>query len=281
MIATSTPSGPWVRIALDYFELNRFHYLVIIDYYSRYVELARVTSLTVSEPILTCKTIFARHGIPSEVFSDSGSQFTSAEWKQFAKNYGFKVITSSLHYHQSNGEAERAVKTVKQLLLKNPEDPFLALLTYRATPNASGLSPAELLMGRKLRTRVPCLPETLEPRAIDHEEFAQWDTENRRRQAENYDNRHRVTPEKIPERGDRVYIPDCQEEGIVTGRAESPRSVTVETAEGTVRRNSTMLRETPSRETPESSPSEQSASEKPPSLVKRSRYGRVYKAPER
>ena len=143
MIATSTPSGPWVRIAIDYFELNRFRYLVIIDYYSRYVELARVTSLTVSELILKCKAIFARHGIPVEVFSDSGSQFTSAEWKQFAKNYGFKVITSSPHYHQSNGEAERAVKTVKQLLLKNPEDPFLVLLTYRATPNASGLSPAE------------------------------------------------------------------------------------------------------------------------------------------
>lgn len=60
----------------------------------------------------------------------------------FAKNNGFKIIASSPHYDQSNDEAERAVKTIKQLLMKNPEDPFLVLLSYRATPNASGLNPA-------------------------------------------------------------------------------------------------------------------------------------------
>lgn len=185
MIATAAPSGPWVKVAIDYFELNTYHFLVIIDYYSWYIELARVTSLIVTELILKCKAIFARYGIPLKILLDSGSQFTSTKWKQFVKNYGFKIINTSPYYHQNNGKAERAVKTIRQLLMKNL-DPFLTLLTYRATLNASALSPAELLMGRKLWTQLPCLPDNLQLKVVDHEDFISWDTSNCEKQAENY-----------------------------------------------------------------------------------------------
>jgi len=79
-------------------------------------------------------------------------QWTSEEMIQFSSAYGFKHITSSPHYHQSNGQAERAVRTVKSLLLNSP-DPSLALLNYRATPFPwCGLAPAELLMVRAIKT---------------------------------------------------------------------------------------------------------------------------------
>ena len=67
---------------------------------------------------------------------------------------------------RGGGEAERAVQTVKKLL-KKADDSHIALLMYRASPLASDVSPAEILMGRKLRTEVPTLPSTLNPQPPD------------------------------------------------------------------------------------------------------------------
>ena len=65
--------------------------------------------------------------------SDNGIQFSSKEMKEFADIYGFTLVTSSPHYAQSNGLAERTIQTVKALLQKS-SDPYMALLSFRATP---------------------------------------------------------------------------------------------------------------------------------------------------
>ena len=109
------------------------------------------------------KSMFARFGIPETVFSDNSPQYASQEFSDFSQGYGFHHSTSSPLFPQSNGQAERAVKTVKRLI-KLFDDPQMALLTYQSTPFPwSGLSPAELLMGRCLRTNISLQKSQLIP----------------------------------------------------------------------------------------------------------------------
>ena len=89
--------------------------------------------------------------------SDNGPQYAAETFSQFADKNGFIHVTSSPRYPQYNGEAERAVQTVKNVLRKN-EDPY-----YRNAPLANGYSPEQLLMGRQLRSTVPAHADTLKP----------------------------------------------------------------------------------------------------------------------
>ena len=72
-----------------------------------------MTSTTASNVITALKAIFARHGIPVVLMSDNGPQFNCKEMKEFAEAYNFKHVTSSPLYPQSNGLAERSVRTVR------------------------------------------------------------------------------------------------------------------------------------------------------------------------
>ena len=78
--------------------------------------------MTSREVITHTKLIFARHGIL--VISDNRSQFSSHEFSQFSNQYCFEHVTSSPYFPQSNGEAERAVQTIKRLL-KKADDPYM------------------------------------------------------------------------------------------------------------------------------------------------------------
>lgn len=147
LMPTDLPERPWQKLGADLFTLKGKVYLLVVDYYSRYVEVANL-SLTKSADITAhLKSMFAHHGIPKVLVSDNGPQFAARSFSTFAANYEFQHITSSPKFPQSNGEAERAVQTVKNLL-KKAEDLYLALLAYRTTPLRNGFSPAELLMGR-------------------------------------------------------------------------------------------------------------------------------------
>ena len=84
--------------------------------------------------------------------------------ERFATSYGFKHRTSSPRYPQSNGQVERAVQTIKNLLRKS-DDPFLSLLVYRSTPlQWCDKSPAELCKGRQLNTNLLLLQDALIPK---------------------------------------------------------------------------------------------------------------------
>ena len=92
------------------------------------------------------------------------------EFKEFAKSYGFIHISSSSKYPQSNGLIESTVKTVK-VRLKKSKDPYIVLMTYRATLHIeslqNGFSPSELLMGRRINITFPVAKTQLQPYSVN------------------------------------------------------------------------------------------------------------------
>lgn len=224
-IPSQLPDRPWQKLAADLFELKNQQYLLVIDYFSRYVEVAKLFRTISADIIVHLKSMFARHGIPDQLLSDNGPQFSANTFAKFQEEFGFTHITSSPNFPQANGEVERAVQTVKNLLKMAP-DPYKALMAYRATPLESGLSPDELLMGKKIRITVPILPSHLEPNWPYLEQFREKDSVLKSKQKKNFERRHSVKslPDLLP--GDPVWLPSKKVEGTVIDKAGTPRSYT-------------------------------------------------------
>ena len=255
LISTPLPEHPWEKLASDLFEINGNMYLLVVDYFSRYMEVQTLSTTTSAGVIRALKAIFARHGIPATLISDNGPQYSSQEFQLFAKEYHFQHITSSPYYPQSNGLAERMVKTAKSLLSKSP-DPYLALLAYRSTPLPwCGYSPAELLMGRKIRSEIPQHPNNFIPEWSHLSTFRQKDKAMKDQQKAHYDCRHRVRQQTplSPDEAVWVRTQERTEPGQVIQPARTPRSYIVQTPSGTVRRNQTHLTPRPNDRSTETS----------------------------
>ena len=297
LIPSPYPGRPWEKLGADLFMLGSKTYLLVVDYMSRYVEIALLTSTKSNDVINHLKSIYARHGIPDLLVSDGGPQFSGAAFAAFAESYGFRHVTSSPRYPQGNAEAERAVQTVKGLL-KKEDDPYLALLAYRATALDNGYSPAQLLMGRRLRTTVPTLPALLNPALPDREAVMQKEGEKRIKDAQRYNLRHRAQNLDRLNPGQDVWIKDQRKAGAIIGSHSTPRSYLVEGPHGTIRRNRRHL--VPMRSSPEQSgcgaaepflggvpeppsaePPQQSLPETPSTPTPRTRSGRAVVRPTR
>ena len=178
------------------------------------------------------------HGIPDHVISDNGPQYSSDGFKAFSEEYGFVHITSSSLYPQSNGEAERAVQTAKNIL-KNNTDPHLGFLAYRTTPLHNGQSPSELLMRRTLRSTLPITQEALKKYPTGNpDELRTREEQYRDKSAQNYNRRHWTIALPPLTSGDTVWIRDQNKFGAIQKRLSSPRSYQTLTETGSsIRRN--------------------------------------------
>ena len=85
MNSSPLPELPRQRVGMDLFEWRRIMYLIIIDYYSWLIEVAKLDRATAIQVVTHCKSVFARHGIPEEVVSDNGSQFDSNAFRLFSQ----------------------------------------------------------------------------------------------------------------------------------------------------------------------------------------------------
>lgn len=153
------PERPWSRIHLDFAGPFQGKMLfIVIDAHSKWIECELMHSITSSSTIETLRTTFARYGLPDTVVTDNGPSFTSYEFQTFMKNNGIRHLRSAPFRPASNGQAEVAVRIVKEGL-KRVEGVSLQtrlsrfLLSYRTRPHSvTGKTPAELLMRRELKT---------------------------------------------------------------------------------------------------------------------------------
>ena len=106
MVLQGLPDRPWANIGSDLLQFNGVHYLLSVDYYSEWIEIAKLSNLNSNNVICQLKSQFAKYGIPDELISDNGPQYFSLAFKEFSSKYGFVHSTSSPKYPQANGEAK-------------------------------------------------------------------------------------------------------------------------------------------------------------------------------
>uniref|UniRef100_A0A8C8DZH6 Gypsy retrotransposon integrase-like protein 1 n=1 Tax=Oryzias sinensis TaxID=183150 RepID=A0A8C8DZH6_9TELE len=151
------PETPWSRIHVDYtgpFLGEMF--LLVVDAHSKWMDIYPVKSATSQITIEKPRQSFSVFGLPKMLVSDNGTCFTSAEFETFMKQNGIDHVRSPPFHPSSNGLAERAMQTFKEGMNKIQGDTLQTklsrlLFSYRITPHATtGLSPAELMMSRRL-----------------------------------------------------------------------------------------------------------------------------------
>ena len=187
------PTRPWQIVSSDLFHFESDEYVIVVDHYSHYYEFEKLPDQSAESVIDKCKAIFARNGIPDVLYSDNGPQYVSAQFNSFADNWNFRHFTSSPHHPRGNGTAEAAVKVAKKILTKS-DDPYLALLHARNSPDSKGFTPSQKLNSRLLRTTLPIKDKLLMPKTVPTEIVQQRNELSKRRNKLYYDRHAKKLP---------------------------------------------------------------------------------------
>ena len=165
------PVYPFQCICADYFTHQGNPYLVIVDRYSGWpiVEKASNGAVGLTNKL---KSVFNTFGIPEELASDGGPEFTASTTATCLRELGIHHRLSSVAFAHSNCRAELGVKTIKRLLTDNADPQgnlnnnafHRALLQYRNTPDRdTKLSPAMCVFGHQIRDFIPVSPHNYIP----------------------------------------------------------------------------------------------------------------------
>jgi len=152
--------------------LQAKRYLLTVDRFSNWPDLREATTAHTPNAgtdglIKSYRELFATFGVPEHLSSDGGPEYTSKAFQAFMKTWGIKHRLASAYHPQSNGRAEVTVKAMKRLLRDNIDSNgkldtdavMRGILQIRNTPETdSGLSPAQILLGRTLRDTLPLRP---------------------------------------------------------------------------------------------------------------------------
>ena len=152
------------RIHIDYFEYKNENFLLMVDSYSKWLEVEPIKKCNSDKTINCLRKWFSCYGLPKQLVSDNGPQFISEIFKQYMNENGINHLRTAAYHQSSNGQAERYVQTVKNGLRSNyistsPADLESRLnsflMAYRSMPHTTtGVTPSHRFLGRKINTRL-------------------------------------------------------------------------------------------------------------------------------
>ena len=128
------PIHPWSKLACEIFYFEGDSYLLIVDYTSHFPIIRKLSSMTRKAIANHMQSIFSEYGWPNTLITDNGPCYTSKEFQILMQSMSVNHLTSSPHYPQSNGLAEKYVGIIKTLFHKAKEEgqsPYTALMVYR------------------------------------------------------------------------------------------------------------------------------------------------------
>ena len=210
---TSMPTVPWNTLHIDLcgpFPTGE-SLLVLVDSCTRWPAVEILHTTTASLIINHLEHIFSQFGYPEVIVSDNGPQFISHEFKAFLQTCGIKHRLITPYWPAANATVERFNKTLGKALKAahaegrnwKAELPKF-LMMYRATPHIStGISPAELFLGRAMRTKLPQI--NLNPPCPTLESAREHDHAHKQRAKEYADKTQHASTSDIKE-GDMVLL---------------------------------------------------------------------------
>ena len=164
MVSKQRPSRLFQEIAIDFCSHGGHQFLIVVDCCTDWPEVIYMGKNTTAARLTSALLgVFSRYGAPDIIWSDQGPQFMSQTFQSFAKEWGFRHVTSSPTYPQSNGKAESAVKSMKRIIRGSWTGHQLdqnklarGLLQYRNTPSRRDrTSPAQKLYGHPIQDTLP------------------------------------------------------------------------------------------------------------------------------
>ena len=181
----------WAKVGVDLFTFENRDYIVTVDYLTNFWEVDHLRDDTSARSVIRkLKLNFARYGIPQKLVSDNGPQFTSQEFKIFTDEWEIEHDLTSPYHPQANGKAESAVKMAKTLMKKarhSKSDFYLMLLEYRNTSTqVLGTTPAQRMLCRTIRSRLPAKAATREQKPVDMKHLTEQVEKAQRKQERTY-----------------------------------------------------------------------------------------------
>ena len=165
------PVSKWERITMDLITKlpktpRQYDAIwVIVDRLTKSAIFLPIKESMSSEALaeLYLREVVARHGVPVSIVSDRDIRFTSRFWRKFQENLGTRVHFSTAYHPQTDGQSERTIQTLEDMLracaidFGGSWDKYLALaeFSYNNSYHSSiKMPPYEMLYGRKCRTPI-------------------------------------------------------------------------------------------------------------------------------